>query len=579
MPSAFNPSGFGRRAAARIAGAIILAGAAGVAWWQTHLATSPSCQITAPAAGTVTGTVPVTATCGSTATGVDFRLNGASIGSDGTFPFTVSWNSALIPDGSYTLTAVSQDASGNTATSPPVAVTTSNGTGGGGGSGTANVWVNALGNDSTCAYHATAVADPGGSGDCVTPEKACQLITANATHGTVNVDGGTYAGGFNYDCTPSGTITYTVACSTFADFQFYGAISGNNVTLQGCDVGHGVGFSLGHTAVSGTNVALNDVNFYCQVQAGSPWIQLAQSDSGESACNDSVVFQGTNETWDGGDQEDEAVCLAHCTYTNTPNGVNVNDDFVTSNASTILVEHVTQKNIWGMDPTGLSPPLHHEIWFFDGGNTVEFLDDSITDCAPPAATGYPVNTSCNSAVIFVGFTGGTYPTTDNVSLIQDVIAGGHTGQKAYQQAHLRPSGYEYHFTADYDSLDGSLTLCGVSANPCDGATITGANIALTGNVGILSSVGCFTAAAYSHNDWFQPSGNSASCGATDQHFNSTPDTTFWAAPGPASYNYAPLAILQGAGENTVCATIPGGVDIDGVTRPTATPCDLGAVEH
>src|SRR5262249_21603389 len=58
---------------------------------------------------------------------VQFKANGTNIGAeDTTAPYSISWNSASIADGSYTITAVARDAAGNATTSSGVAVTISN---------------------------------------------------------------------------------------------------------------------------------------------------------------------------------------------------------------------------------------------------------------------------------------------------------------------------------------------------------------------------------------------------------------------------------------------------------------------
>ena len=91
----------------------------------------PTASITAPAAGsTVTGgAVTVTATAADNVgvTGVQFLLDGANLGAeDGAAPYSVSWDSTTVPDGSHTLLARARDAAGNAATSPPITITVAN---------------------------------------------------------------------------------------------------------------------------------------------------------------------------------------------------------------------------------------------------------------------------------------------------------------------------------------------------------------------------------------------------------------------------------------------------------------------
>ncbi len=91
----------------------------------------PIINITSPAAGTITGTINVTANASDNVgiTGVQFLLDGVNLGAeDLTMPYSRSWNTTTIGDGSHILTAIARDAAGNTATSTPVIVTVNNDT-------------------------------------------------------------------------------------------------------------------------------------------------------------------------------------------------------------------------------------------------------------------------------------------------------------------------------------------------------------------------------------------------------------------------------------------------------------------
>ncbi len=91
---------------------------------------APTVALTGPAAGsTVSGTVSITATASDNVgvSGVQFRVNGANQGSeDGSAPYSISWNTTTVANGTYTLTAVARDAAGNVATSAAVTVTVQN---------------------------------------------------------------------------------------------------------------------------------------------------------------------------------------------------------------------------------------------------------------------------------------------------------------------------------------------------------------------------------------------------------------------------------------------------------------------
>ena len=88
--------------------------------------TPPTVSITAPAGGqSVQGTVNVTAAAADNVgvTSVQFKLDGANLGSPvTTAPYQTSWNTAGLT-GTHTLSAVASDAAGNTGTAAAVAVT------------------------------------------------------------------------------------------------------------------------------------------------------------------------------------------------------------------------------------------------------------------------------------------------------------------------------------------------------------------------------------------------------------------------------------------------------------------------
>jgi hypothetical protein len=101
--------------------------AAGVSSQDTQ---PPTVTVTSPAPGAVVAGVinlAATASDNGAVAGVQFELDGSNIGPLLTSaPYTLAWNTATATNGSHTLTAVASDASGNTATSSPVALTVSN---------------------------------------------------------------------------------------------------------------------------------------------------------------------------------------------------------------------------------------------------------------------------------------------------------------------------------------------------------------------------------------------------------------------------------------------------------------------
>jgi hypothetical protein len=92
--------------------------------------TPPTVNITAPATGsTVSGTVTLAgvATDNVGVAGVQFTVDGVSVGAeDTTAPYSISWNSASIANGSHMIRAIARDMGGTTTTSGPVTVTVNN---------------------------------------------------------------------------------------------------------------------------------------------------------------------------------------------------------------------------------------------------------------------------------------------------------------------------------------------------------------------------------------------------------------------------------------------------------------------
>jgi hypothetical protein len=104
-------------------------------WIYKHTASGgdvipPTVSLTAPAAGTVSGNVTVSATASDTVgvVGVQFKVDGVNQGAEDTVaPYSITWNSSTATNGSHTLTATARDAAGNTTTSAGVNVTVTGG--------------------------------------------------------------------------------------------------------------------------------------------------------------------------------------------------------------------------------------------------------------------------------------------------------------------------------------------------------------------------------------------------------------------------------------------------------------------
>lgn len=90
---------------------------------------APTVSLTAPANGaTVSGTVNLSATASDNigVTSVEFYRGSTLMASDSTSPYSYSWNTSAVANGSYVLTAKAYDAAGNVTTSSNVTVTVNN---------------------------------------------------------------------------------------------------------------------------------------------------------------------------------------------------------------------------------------------------------------------------------------------------------------------------------------------------------------------------------------------------------------------------------------------------------------------
>lgn len=93
-------------------------------------ATPPTVSMTAPAQGAlVSGPVTVSAMASDpvAVTGVQFLVDGAAVGAEITAPpYSMTWNSATVPDGPHTLAARADDGAGLSTTSTSVSITVDN---------------------------------------------------------------------------------------------------------------------------------------------------------------------------------------------------------------------------------------------------------------------------------------------------------------------------------------------------------------------------------------------------------------------------------------------------------------------
>lgn len=99
-------------------------------WGATSDVTKPTVAMTAPAGGaTLTGTATLSATATDNVgvTKVEFYRAGTTlINTDTTSPYSITWDTTAVANGTYSLTAKAYDQAGNTQTSTAVSVTVNN---------------------------------------------------------------------------------------------------------------------------------------------------------------------------------------------------------------------------------------------------------------------------------------------------------------------------------------------------------------------------------------------------------------------------------------------------------------------
>jgi peptidoglycan/xylan/chitin deacetylase (PgdA/CDA1 family) len=92
--------------------------------------TPPTVSVSAPAANaTVTGSATLTASASDAKgiTSVQFKVDGVNVGTaDTTSPYSITWDSKTVSDGTHSVTAVATNSSNLTTTSSPVSITVSN---------------------------------------------------------------------------------------------------------------------------------------------------------------------------------------------------------------------------------------------------------------------------------------------------------------------------------------------------------------------------------------------------------------------------------------------------------------------
>lgn len=116
---------------------LVSPGAPGNNTFPAYLHHAPVVAVTSPAAGSVAGTVTITADAVSAAaiTSVRFQVDGVDIATDVTAPYSCSWNTDAASSGTHSLRAIAVDAFGSSTTSAAGVMSKPGGSGAGGGAG------------------------------------------------------------------------------------------------------------------------------------------------------------------------------------------------------------------------------------------------------------------------------------------------------------------------------------------------------------------------------------------------------------------------------------------------------------
>jgi hypothetical protein len=157
----------------------------------------PTVALLKPPAGTVAGTIDVEATASDDrgVVGVQFKRDGVLLTDDTTSPYSTTWNTTNVPDGTHTLTATARDAAGKTATASRTVTTENTDTDG----PLVAITAPAAGGTATGVVAVTANAgDPSGMGQVQFKVDGANIGPADASApystqwDTINVPNGTH---------------------------------------------------------------------------------------------------------------------------------------------------------------------------------------------------------------------------------------------------------------------------------------------------------------------------------------------------------------------------------------------------
>jgi len=235
---------------------------------------APSVALTAPAAGSVSGNVLVSASASDNVgvAGVKFFDGVTQIGSEVTAPpYQVTWNTTSVVNGPHSLTAVGRDAAGNSATSAAVTVTVSNVV------LTAPtvdkiIFSEGAGKRTTAAFSTTKandvlVAFVASDGPAAANAQTVTVSGAGLTWTRVRRQAGSFGDAEIWTATASGLLTNVTVSSTQASSAH------QSLTVIAFSGSSGVGASAGGSAASGAaSVSLATTSVNSLVYAtGNDW--------------------------------------------------------------------------------------------------------------------------------------------------------------------------------------------------------------------------------------------------------------------------------------------------------------------
>lgn len=567
--------------------------------------TQPTVSMTAPSAGTVSGTITVSASASDNVgvVGVQFKLDGANLQAEDTSdPYSISFDTTTTTDGAHELTATARDAAGNAATASAVAVTVSNG---GGGPISANIWVDSSGG--TCADSSTLLAYPNNGTECGTLNAAVQAAEAGDI---IAVRAGTYS---------SETISYRSALQNLS---------------PGCDP-YG---TWGSVSTANCVKIVNDgeVKFRGLVNnASALWFQGPVTGgtvcSSVSTCSARTYsFRITNSDLIGNPPagaDDDAAC--NCQSANfraarpgiTSTDVQRPDHIIVDGldvdtlsiyaSSNVLVRNTDVGPMWFDTPnrgssSGAGPDVPR-IWATSGGSPSDIVWDGVFAHEMNRTFWCDVDNACHNDGLFINSGGPITVRNSGFSQIAGEVffVENFSGNPDVNSLTMENTWLGCKVNSYPDAPASARTTCGSGApidikncgTTCNGVlfrfnswySITGAETSYTnarfvGNAGAQPGTGdpfCI-AATWTYNAWYTQ-GSGGNCGATNANTGSSSCTSLFSSCVPGSENFH----MAGSAGSTLADDFVSPTtsdytlttDMDGDSRPLDANRDAGADER